>query len=61
MGHLDPEDAATSRAHRGGQPVDRGDNVARRRHRRKSDRVIHESVLQIDDDQCRARRVEIGE
>jgi hypothetical protein len=61
MGHLDPEDAAASLAHRRSQPVDRGHDAARRRHRRKSDLVIHEGMLQIDDDECRVRRVEIRE
>ena len=61
MRHLDPEDTATGLTHCCGQPIDRGYDVARRRHRCKSDRVVHEGVLQIDDYEGRVQRVEIGE
>jgi hypothetical protein len=37
MRHLDPEDTATGLSNRRGQPIDRGYDVARRRHHGKSD------------------------
>ena len=61
MGHLDPEHASASLAQRRRQPVDRGYDAARSRHRRKSDRVVHKGVLQVDDNQRRPHRVDIGE
>ena len=57
MGHLDPEHAAAGLAQCRRQPVDRGDNVASRRHRCKSDRLVHEGVLQIDDGERRPRGI----
>jgi hypothetical protein len=35
--------------------------IARRRYGRKPHRIVHKGVLQIDDNESRARGVEIGE
>jgi len=61
MGHLDPEHAAAVAPHRRAEAVDRRHDVPRRRHRCKADRLVHESVLQVDHDERGARRVEFGE
>jgi len=61
MGHLDPEDAAASLAHGRRQAVDCGHDVARRRDRCEPYRVVHKRMLQVDDDEHRPDRVEIGE
>src|SRR5205823_1346936 len=60
MRHLDPEHAAATAPHGVGEAVDRRHDVARRRHHRMADRVVHEGVLQIDDDERGTRRVERG-
>ena len=48
-------------AHRGGEAVDVGHDLARRRADRVADRVVHEGVLQVDHHQRRARRIDGGE
>ena len=60
VGHSDPEDAAAGFAQRRGEAVDRQHDVARRRADRVPDRLVHKGVLQIDDDERGARRVELG-
>src|SRR5207237_4876510 len=60
MCHLDPEHAAATAPHGGREAVDRWYDVASGRHDGVADRVVHEGVLQIDNDERGARRVEIS-
>ncbi len=59
-GVLDPEHTAAHAAHHRREPVHVGHDVARHRTDRMPDRIVHECVLQIDHDQRRASRIEIG-
>src|SRR6185312_12667670 len=57
----DPDDQTAGRADGSGETVHVGDDLARFGNFREGDPRHHEAVLQIDDDQRGARRIEIFE
>ena len=57
---LDPEHATARTTHHRGEPVHVGHDVARHGTDRVTDLIVHECILQIDHDQRRPPRIEIG-